>query len=225
MGKLNFIVDERPLGVEVENLVIAGWTGRDAQAVEDHIAELETIGVARPRSVPCFYRAGKNLVTTGSQLDVCGSESSGEAEFVLVSTGEGVFVGVGSDHTDRKVEAYGVTISKQVCPKPIGRELWRLKDVEEHWDALRLRSWVTIGGERRQYQEGSVMRMRTPSDLVSRYLQGGQELPVGTVMYCGTLAVLGLIASGETFDVELEDTVLHRSLRHTYTTRSLAIVD
>ena len=30
-----------------------------------------------------------------------------------------IFVGCGSDHTDRKVEAYSVTVSKQMCDKPI----------------------------------------------------------------------------------------------------------
>ena len=29
------------------------------------------------------------------------------------------FVGLGSDHTDRKVESYSVTVSKQMCDKPI----------------------------------------------------------------------------------------------------------
>ena len=30
-----------------------------------------------------------------------------------------IFVGLGSDHTDRKVEAYSVTVSKQMCDKPM----------------------------------------------------------------------------------------------------------
>ncbi len=108
MTKLEFLVDGQPLLAEVQDLVIAGWTGRDAAAVEEHIVELEAIGVARPRKVPCFYRLGANLLTTDGQLDVTGPDSSGEVEFVLLSLAEGLFVGVGSDHTDRKVEAYGV---------------------------------------------------------------------------------------------------------------------
>ena len=31
-----------------------------------------------------------------------------------------IFVGLGSDHTDRKVETYSVTVSKQMCDKPDG---------------------------------------------------------------------------------------------------------
>ncbi len=34
--------------VPIEQLVIAGWTGRDPAAVEKHIRELEALGVRRP---------------------------------------------------------------------------------------------------------------------------------------------------------------------------------
>ena len=43
--------------LEVHDLIIAGWTGRDAEAVEKHILELEKIGISRPSSTPIFYRA------------------------------------------------------------------------------------------------------------------------------------------------------------------------
>ena len=36
--------------VQVDRLVIAGWTGRDKPALEKHIAELEALGVKRPAS-------------------------------------------------------------------------------------------------------------------------------------------------------------------------------
>ena len=185
--------------------MIAGWTGRDAAAVEHHIAELEALGVKRPRSIPCFYRVGANLLTTAGQIAVSGADSSGEVEFVLVSLPEGLYVGVGSDHTDRQVETYRVTVSKQMCPKPIGRMLWAMADLESHWDELRLRSWVTRGGRRELYQEGSVTKMRAPRDLMTRYLGHDGPLPVGTAMFCGTLAAIGPVSGGDSFEIELED--------------------
>ena len=204
-----------PRIAEVQNLVIAGWTGRNAAAVEEHIVELEAIGVARPRKVPCFYRLGANLLTTGGRLDVTGTDSSGEVEFVLLSLEAGLFVGVGSDHTDRKVEAYGVTVSKQMCPpsRP-ARTLWLFnwKRVRDHWDSLTLHSWITRNGKRELYQEGPVTRMRAPHDLISRYLERDASLPVGTVMYCGTLPVHGKIEAGDLFEVELEDPIRRRLL-------------
>jgi hypothetical protein len=225
MQQLKFFINRQPTVAQIEDLVIAGWTGRDAAAVEHHIAELEAIGVARPRAIPCFYRVGTNLLTTDAQLDMTGTDASGEVEFAVLSLPGGMFVGVGSDHTDRKVEAYGVTVSKQMCPKPIGPELWPMEEVAAHWDSLVLRSWVTRNGKRELYQEGPVTRMRTPQDLISRYLNGGHTLPVGTAMYCGTLPVIGAIGGGEQFEMELLDPIRKRSLKHAYKVRSLAYID
>lgn len=223
MAELNFVLDGVPVAVRVRDLVIAGWTGRDHQAVEAHIVELEAIGVMRPETVPCFYLVGKELLTIEDEIDVFGSKSSGEVEFVLFSTEHGTLLGVGSDHTDRKIETYDITVSKQMCPKPIGRELWRMNEVRDHWDELVLRSWVTSGGKRRLYQEGSVARMRTPEDLFSRYGQTEDVLPLGTVMFCGTLPLFGALEYGDTLEVELEDRVLERTLRHRYRTRQLTV--
>ncbi len=58
MPAIEFLLEGEAATVEIHDLVIAGWTGRDAATVEHHIAELEAIGVARPRTVPCFYRVG-----------------------------------------------------------------------------------------------------------------------------------------------------------------------
>ena len=85
MQAIEFDIDGNLRSAEIRDLVIAGWTGRDAASVEHHIAELEAIGVARPRTVPCFYRVGANLLTTATHLDFTGHDSSGEVEFVLLS--------------------------------------------------------------------------------------------------------------------------------------------
>ena len=221
---MEFRVSGAPRRIEIKQLVIAGWTGRDRVSVEKHIAELEAIGVKRPRAVPVFYRVAASLITSAREVEVVGEHSSGEVEFVLVSTPQGLCVGVGSDHTDRKVEAYGVTVSKQMCPKPLGPELWPFAELESHWDRLVLRSHVTRGGGRRLYQEGGVTQMLAPRDLLAR-LSGAAELAPGTAMFCGTLPVRGEIGGGERFEMELHDPVKGRSLKHEYAIRELAIAD
>jgi hypothetical protein len=225
MPAMTFRVDDVPRQFDIHQLVIAGWTGRDREAVEHHVAELEAIGVRRPATIPCFYRVGTTLLTTASDVDVVGHASSGEAEFVLVSAADGIHVGVGSDHTDRKVETYGITVSKQMCPKPIGAELWRLADLEPHWDALTIRSHVTRSGNRVLYQEGPVTRMLAPRDLLAMFPDSPGVLPPGTVMFCGTLPAIGEIAGGDTFEIELVDPVRNRRLHHKYSIRSLPIAD
>jgi hypothetical protein len=212
---------ERKLDIAaIENLVIAGWTGRNIAALEAHIAELEAIGVKRPKTVPIFYRVSHSLLTTALSIEVMADKSSGEVEFVLYALDDGLWLGVGSDHTDRKAETVGVTLSKQLCAKPVGQTLWRYDDLKPHWDKLKLRSFVPGGGQRRLYQEGPVTTMRSPEELIKLYT-GGDRLKAGTAMFCGTFAVHGDISYSGTFDMELEDPVLGRKLTHGYKIVSL----
>lgn len=212
---------ERKLdAAEIDSLVIAGWTGRNVEALEAHIKELEAIGVKRPKSVPIFYRVAYSLMTTAAAIEVMADKSSGEIEFVLYALDDGLWLGVGSDHTDRKAETVGVTLSKQLCAKPVGATLWRYDEVKPHWDKLKLRSYVPDGAKRRLYQEGPVTNMRSPEELIKLYT-GGDKLKAGTAMFCGTFAVHGAISYSGTFDMELEDPVLGRKLTHGYKIVSL----
>ena len=204
----------------VRQLVVAGWTGRDVAALEKHIRELEAIGVKRPKSTPIFYRVAASLLTTDDTIEVLGDHSSGEVECVAYSFDDGTFVGLGSDHTDRKAESVGVSLSKQMCAKPVSREIWRLEDVAPHWDALLLRSYVGVNGERRLYQEGSVAAMRPLNELFRLYGER-ERLAAGTAMFCGTLAVHGGITPAEKFEMELEDPVLGRKITHSYRVKTL----
>jgi hypothetical protein len=211
-----------PATVEIEALVIAGWTGRDEAALRHHIEELAAIGVPRPSSVPVFYRVAASNLSQTQRLEVLGPDTSGEAEPVIVSLADGLWLGVGSDHTDRKAETMGIALSKQLCGKVVGRELWRLDEIEAHWDALMLRAWATIGGERRLYQEGPLANMRTPSDLMARY--GASPLLAGMTMFCGTLGAIGGIRPASRFEMALEDPVLGRTIRHAYEVSCLPVV-
>lgn len=185
-------------------------------ALEAHIKELEALGVKRPKTVPIFYRNAAALLTAAPSIEVVGDKSSGEVEFVLFSLADGLWVGVGSDHTDRKAETINVTLSKQMCAKPVGPKLWRYDEIRPHWDKLTLRSFVPgDGGKPRLYQEGPVTNMRSPEELMGLYTSGG-TLPPGTAMFCGTFAVHGGISYSGTFDMELEDPVLDRKLGHSY---------
>ncbi|WP_027803977.1 DUF2848 domain-containing protein [Paraburkholderia dilworthii] len=213
----------RAVSIEVDHLTIAGWAGRDQAAIEHHIAELAELGVKRPSTTPCFYRLGSELLTQAEQIDVVGTKSSGEAECVLVQSDAGLFVTVGSDHTDREVEAYGVTVSKQVCPKPVARDAWRFDDVVGHWDQLELRAYAVTNGERRMYQQGSVASLLPAAELLAR-----APLAQGAAMFCGTLAVQGGIVGmgdGDALELELHDPVLNRTVRHAYRVRALPVVE
>ena len=204
----------------LHQLVVAGWTGRDREALERHIVELEALGVKRPSTTPIFYRVSVNRVTLDKQIEVTSEGTSGEVEFVLLAAGGKLWVGVGSDHTDRGAETYDVTASKQMCEKPIAPVFWDHAEVAPHWSELRLRSYIEERGERVLYQEGSVDSMLEPLDLIGKYT-GKSALPEGCMMFCGTLAARGGVRASDRFEFEIEDPVLGRRISHGYSVERL----
>jgi hypothetical protein len=211
------------IAVEIDTLIIAGWAGRDMAAIEHHIEELAAIGVPRPSSVPLFYRIGTGQLSQTTHLQVLGPDTSGEVEPVVVSLADGLWVTVGSDHTDRKAEAAGVALSKQLCSKVVATALWRYEEVAPHWDRLILRSWAVIDGQRVLYQEGAVSGLRSPDDLMQRY-SNQATLPPGTLMFGGTLGAIGGIRPAARFEMEIEDPVLKRRIGHGYDIEALPVV-
>jgi hypothetical protein len=211
------------VAVEIADLVIAGWTGRDVEALNHHIDELKAIGVMPPSTVPLYYRVGAGLLTQAATIQVLGGDSSGEVEPVLFAAAGRLWVTIGADHTDRKVESYGIAVSKQMCAKPIGTVAWRFEEVEPHWDRLMLRSFIEEGGKRVMYQEGPLARIREPRGLIGGW-KGDPRLPEGVAMFCGTMPAIGAIRSSPRFEMELEDPVLGRRLSHGYHVQSLPIV-
>jgi hypothetical protein len=207
--------------VAPEALIVAGWTGRDEASLRHHIEELAAIGVPRPSSVPVFYRNSVNNVMQTERLEVLGPDTSGEVEPVIVALNDGLWVGLGSDHTDRKAETMGIALSKQLCGKVMGSALWRFEDVAPHWDHIMIRAYATIGGERLLYQEGPLAAMRDPVDLMTRY---GRPFVANTIIFCGTLGAKGGIRSGSRFEMELDDPVLKRRMTHAYDVVDLPVI-
>lgn len=209
--------------VEFTRCVIAGWAGRDRAAIEHHIEELEALGVPRPSAVPLFYRVAAQQLTQDERVEFVGPDSSGEAEVFIFSHQGTQWVSLASDHTDRKLETHSVALSKQVCAKPVARDAWRFDDVAAHWDELVLRSWIVENAERVLYQEGTLAGLQPPLDLV-RGAFGTDSMPEGTGMTCGTVAAIGGIRPAPSFEMELEDPVLKRSLRHRYDLEILPVI-
>ena len=227
MFDLAFSIEARdattPLTLPIDQAVIAGWTGRDPVARDKHIAELEAIGIARPATTPIYYRVSARRLTTADRIEVSGGNSSGEVEFVLIGWQGRIFVGLGSDHTDRKVETYSVTVSKQMCDKVMAPVLWEFEDVADHWDRMILRSHALIGGKRVLYQEGTLDAMLPVAELIERGF-GLKGFPDGCAMFGGTFAAKGGIRPASRFEYELEDPVLKRSIRHAYDVIELPVL-
>ena len=192
-------VDGAERTFEPAALVVVGYAGRDRAAVEHHIDELAELGVPRPASVPLFIVFPPGLVSQEPSIAVTGSNTSGEAEIVVVVDGDEAFVTLGSDHTDRTLEAVDIVASKGVCPKPVARSGWSAVEVGDRWDDLVLRS--RIDGDV-PYQDGSAAANLHPLELVAAIPWAGRP-PDCFVAFTGTVPVIGGIRPSTGFRAEL----------------------
>lgn len=202
--------------VNINSFIVAGWAGRDKDAIEHHIEELAELGVPRPSAVPLYYRIAANQLTQDTNVEVVGDGSSGEAEVFIFSHNGQALVSLVSDHTDRKLEAHSVALSKQLCVKPVADVAWAYDEVADHWDELVLRSWIEEDGATVLYQEGPLALLQPPLDLLQGYF-GNAQIPEHNGMACGTVGVIGKIRHAPTFTMELFDPRLERSIKHRYT--------
>ena len=188
---------ERVFAPEV--LVVIGYAGRDRAAVEHHIDELAELGVPRPASIPLFMVFPPWLLSQAPSIAVAGPESSGEAEIVVVVDGDEAFVTVGSDHTDRVLEAVDIVASKGVCPKPVATSGWPAAAVSGRWEDLTLSSRIDGGVV---YQDGSAGANLPPLELVAAIPWAGPR-PRCFAAFTGTVPVIGDIRPSSSFAATL----------------------
>ena len=184
------------LAVKSTQLVIAGWTGRNANVLEHHISELKVLGVTPPSTAPLYYRASSTALTQDMFLEMLGEHNSGEAEPVLFHAQGEWWLSVGSDHIDRNLEKYSVAVSKQMCAKPIARSAWRWRDVVDHQDHIQLGSQIWEQDHWVNYQKGTLADIRPLLSLRDAFWPAGQACE-GCFMYCGTFPAIP-IAHGDT---------------------------
>jgi hypothetical protein len=222
---LTFDTDAGPLVLAPAALIVAGWTGRNLEAVHHHIEELAALGVPAPSTVPLYYRCAPALLTQDAVVPVLGTASSGEAEPLLIRDAQGaLWLGLGSDHTDRALEAHSVAHSKQVCAKPVARGLWRLDDaLAGRLDDLVLESDIRDDDAQdwTPYQRGTLAAIRPLADLVAG-APGG--LPPGGAMLCGTLAAIGGVRPARQFRARLADPATGRALTLGYRAEPLPVI-
>ena len=181
--------------------LVAGYTGRDREAVQRHIDELAEIGIPPPASVPAYFPIDPALVTQDRSVMVAGTNTSGEVEPVLVRCDSRLYLAVGSDHTDRDIERDDIARSKQSCPKPVSRQIVRLPDVGRFdWD----RAIASCRVDGRPYQRGSLSALRDPVEVLTAYddLVGESG---DVLMFGGTLPLTdGEFVAGARWDLSLQ---------------------
>ncbi|MFT8394720.1 DUF2848 family protein [Propionibacterium sp.] len=201
------------IAVPIENAFVAGYTGRDPEAVQAHISELQKIGVAPPPEVPMYYRMAPSLFSTADAFESKTSHvTSGEVEPLYVLIGDEFYVGVGSDHTDRELETVDIAESKLTCPKPVGTDLVSMGDVNQvSLDSCQVRCWV----DDVLYQSGTLNEILSPADALGPLRE---KFPTVHTLIClgGTVPLLnGKFQRGTRWklSLEFED---GRSISHSY---------
>ncbi len=210
---------EEQIHFVMRRMINAGYTGRDQEKVRHHIEELKKEGVPAPESTPTAYEMITQSVYFDEEIEVIGERTSGEAEYVLLCTGDEVYVGVGSDHTDRELESVSIIKSKQICPNLISSRLWRLQEVRKDWDEILLRGWTkNEEGQKILYQEAPLSAMLTPEDLMEFIQKRLKDRNLdGTMIFSGTIPLLtGTFVYGPYFEAELFNPQTGRRLTLSY---------
>jgi hypothetical protein len=206
--------DGAAVDVAPTHLVVAGYTGRDTAAVRHHIEELAAIGVPEPETIPAFYELDIDQLTTTTEIEVDGEQTSGEVEPVLIRTNGRYYLTVGSDHTDRDLERFGIQTSKAACAKPIAETVIDLgtDPTAVAWDDILVSSWVD--GE--PYQQGTLASMLPISVVLTEWERIGAK-GVALVLFGGTVPLADRVFRyGRTWRMRLE-VPGHTPLELTYT--------
>ena len=206
----------KDLDVVYDALYAIGYAGRNMAKTMEHIQELkERFGVPAPKKIPTIFQMSTMLLTKDLDIDFIGHDSCGEVEYVIITQDEKVYIGIGSDHTDRKLEGSDVPKAKQVCPKPIGWKVWDYEDLKDHWDEILLKSYQTVDGKESVYQDGGLKDI-LPADVILDELHKRVGPVSHSIIYSGTVPVKDGFVFGSAFRGEMIDPVLHRQLTFQY---------
>ncbi len=217
---MNFTCDNQTIILQPEALIVAGWTGRNIDAVQHHIDELKALGIAPPSQVPLYYRVSHSLLTQDDHLSVLGSASSGEVEPLLLNAEGELWLGLASDHTDRDLEAHSVAASKQACAKPCATEIWRFSDVSDHLDELVLSCDILENDAWISYQSGTLASIRPLEELMQAH-----PLGANSAMLCGTLGAIGGVRPSLNYRMSLHDPIRDKTINLAYSVSELPIVN
>lgn len=206
--------------ITVQRTYNLGSATRDPDSAKAHQEEVADAGVAIALDIPAprIYPIAVGALTTGREVQVQSDKTSGEVEIVLY-IGDQLYVGVGSDHTDRALEKTSIPWSKQVCANVLAPTLWQFDDVREHWDDCILRS--AVDGD--LYQDVGVATFLHPDDILAILRDRVSGLPERDyLVFCGTyVSIDKKLKFGESWSFELEDPTNDRRIAHSYQVTNL----
>lgn len=200
--------------VNIEQLIVVGFAGKDIEKTMEHIHELEAEGIKCPKNVPVVYQCSKEILTTSDCIEVIADKTSGEVEYLILVHGGKYYIGLGSDHTDRSLEAVSIHKSKQLCLKPYAEDFWLYDDIKAHFDKIQMISNQVLDGKVIDYQNGFTNDLLPLERIISEV---EKELRTdNSLIYTGTVPLKEGFKYGSRFSCKLVDPVLNREIKLAY---------
>lgn len=211
--------NRRKLFVDIQRVAIAGYSSRDIEMMMEQVGQLEKEHIQSPdySELPSVYPVAPGLITQRPSIDVRGGKTSGEVEYLILKHGGEYYIGLGSDHTDREIEAEDIQKSKEVCMKPVAPILWEYQEIKDHLDRIRMVSAVKVGKKSYEYQEGKMDDLLPPIAIMNRV---SKEMSLDDcLIFSGTIPLLREYRYGDKFACRLADDVLGREIELRYKIR------
>lgn len=212
-----------PMGFCFNHACLFGWAGRNKEEVRKHAEELAEHGIRGPKNMPEHFLISPNMITHDPEIVCVGEKTCGEIEFFFFRREGVIYVGVGSEHTDRALEAVDMIKSKAVCHKPMSRQIWKYEDVVDHWDDIQLTAWqVNEEGKKVLYQDSPCGSLLKLEELLKRAeeIYGRKDLD-DIIIWSGTIPAVDGLVYGSWFGGEMHDKKLGRKLAFEYSVRTV----
>jgi len=175
----------RPETFTIRRMYNFGSATRDPDVAVEHQQEVAKSGIHIAFDVPAprIYPIALHAITTDDEVFVQTDKTSGEVE-IVIHVADQLYVGVGSDHTDRAMETVSIPGSKQACANHLAPVFWPYEAIRAQWDDCVLRSWV----DGRLYQEVGVDAFLKPEDIVALLRDRVDGVPERDfTIFCGTI--------------------------------------
>jgi len=175
----------RAMSFDTQRMYNLGSATRDPNVAVAHQEEVAKSGIHIAFNVPAprIYPIALHALTTDDELFVQTDKTSGEVEIVLHMADQ-LYVGVGSDHTDRAMETVSIPGSKQACANHLAPVFWAYEDIRKTWDNCVMHSWV----DGRLYQDVGVDAFLKPEDIIATLRARVSNVPERDfTVFCGTI--------------------------------------
>lgn len=209
-------------GFGFRHACLFGWAGRNKEEVRKHAEELAEHGIRGPKGMPEHFIVSPCVITHENEITCVGDGTCGEIEFYFFRRAGEIYVGVGSEHTDRKLEAVDMIKSKAICQKPMSKQVWKYADVKDHWDEIQLTAWqIDEQGKEVIYQDSPLAALLTLEDLLAEAETLYDDLE-DVIIWSGTIPAVNGLVYGSRFWGEMNDKVLGRKLTFSYDLKVVA---